>query len=86
MRSQPAALIVANNVPYIIDCGNGTSRHAVLAGINLRNLRHIFITHHHSDHNLEYGSIIYNAWVSGFKGRIDSYGPPPLKKNDQTLL
>jgi len=80
MRCQPAVLIVANDVPYIIDCGNGTSRQAVLAGINLRNLRHIFITHQHSDHNLEYGNLIYNAWVSGFKGKIDSYGPPPLEK------
>jgi ribonuclease BN (tRNA processing enzyme) len=80
MRYQPAVLIVANDVPYVIDCGNGVSRQMVLAGINLRNLRHIFITHQHSDHNLEYGNLIYNAWVSGFKGKIDSYGPPPLEK------
>lgn len=80
MRYQPAVLIVANDVPYVIDCGNGVSRQMVLAGINLRNLRHIFITHQHSDHNLEYGNLIYNAWASGFKGRIDSYGPPPLEK------
>jgi hypothetical protein len=24
------------------------------------------------------GALIYNAWVSGFKGRIDSWGPPSL--------
>jgi len=26
---------------------------------------------------------MYNAWASGFKGRIDTYGPPPLEKMTQ---
>src|SRR5512147_2186769 len=80
MRNQSAWVVIANNVPYVVDCGGGVSRQLVFAGVSLGALKHIFITHHHSDHNLEYGNLIYNAWVSGFKGRIDSYGPPPLEK------
>ncbi len=80
MRNQSSWVVIVNNVPYVVDCGGGVSRQLVFANVPLKDLRYIFITHHHSDHNLEYGNLIYNAWVSGFKGKIDVYGPPPLEK------
>ena len=43
-------------------------------------LRYIFITHHHSDHNQEYGPLIYNAWITGLPTQVDAYGPGGLKK------
>jgi len=43
-------------------------------------VRYLFITHHHSDHNLEYGPLFYNAWTAGQSIKIDAYGPPGLKK------
>ena len=61
-----------------MDCGYGTSRQLVSAGVALNSVRHLFITHHHSDHNLEIGAIPYNAWAAGSFGRIDTYGPPGL--------
>ena len=36
-------------------------------GWRSRRLGHIFITHLHSDHLLEYGGVIYNAWAAGLK-------------------
>ncbi len=86
MRNQNSQVLLVDNVPYVIDCGNGVSRQLVFAGVPLKDLRHIFITHHHSDHNLEYGGLIYNAWASGFKGKIDSWGPPPLSKITKLFL
>lgn len=86
LRNQTSQVLLVNDVYYVIDCGGGVSRQMVFAGVPLRNLRHIFITHHHSDHNLEYGGLIYNAWVSGFKGTIDSYGPPPLARITRQFL
>jgi ribonuclease BN (tRNA processing enzyme) len=77
-RSSPATLILINDVPYLIDCGYGVSRQLLSAGIALCRLHYIFITHHHSDHNLEYGALIYNTWVTN--NRIDSYGPTGLQK------
>jgi ribonuclease BN (tRNA processing enzyme) len=77
---------MAENSLYIVDCGEGVSKQAILADLPLRSLRYIFITHHHSDHNLDYGNLIYDAWASGFKGRIDSYGPPPLEKMTKLYL
>jgi ribonuclease BN (tRNA processing enzyme) len=85
-RNQAALVILVNDAPYVVDCGGGVSRQLVFADVPLRNLKNIFITHNHSDHNLEYGNLIYNAWASGFKGRIDAYGPPPLDKMTRLFL
>lgn len=84
--NQTSLVILVNNAFYVVDCGAGVSRQLVFSDVPLRNLRNIFITHHHSDHNLEYGNLIYNAWASGFKGRIDAYGPPPLEKITKLFL
>ena len=86
MRNQSSWVVIADGVPYVVDCGGGASRQMVFANIPLAKLRYILITHHHSDHNLEYGNVIYNAWVSGFKGRVDTYGPPPIEKITKLFL
>jgi ribonuclease BN (tRNA processing enzyme) len=46
----------------------------------LSTLRHIFITHHHSDHNADYGNLIWLAWTAGLSTRVDTWGPPPLAR------
>lgn len=79
-RTNPATLILINEVPYLVDCGYGVSRQLISAGVSLERLRYIFITHHHSDHNLEYGPLLYNAWATSRSLKIDAYGPPGLKK------
>ena len=77
-RAKPATLIVVNNVPYVIDCGDGVALQFVRAGFALDTLRYVFLTHHHSDHNLDYGNLIYAGWASGLRTPVDAYGPPPL--------
>jgi ribonuclease BN (tRNA processing enzyme) len=86
LYNQSAWVVVVDSIPYVVDCGGGVSRQLVMADIPLKSLRFIFLTHHHADHNLEYGSLMYNAWVSGFKGRIDTYGPPPLARITELFL
>ena len=79
-RSNPATVILINDVPYLVDCGYGATKQLLLAGVAVNRVRYIFITHHHSDHNLEYGSLFYNAWSVGQPIKIDGYGPPGLRK------
>src|SRR5437879_11280405 len=78
-RSKSASLIVANGVPYVVDCGEGVAHQMVRAGVALNTLRYVFITHHHSDHNLDYGNLIYDAWAAGLRAAVDAYGPPPIQ-------
>jgi ribonuclease BN (tRNA processing enzyme) len=85
-RSNSSTVILINGVPYLIDCGYGVSRQLILAGVSLDRLRYIFITHHHSDHNLEYGTLLYNALIASAPSRIDAYGPTGLRKMTQDFF
>jgi ribonuclease BN (tRNA processing enzyme) len=79
-RSAPAQAIVVGNTAYVVDCGDGVARQLVRAGVPLREVRHIFLTHQHSDHNADYGNLILLAWAAGLRTRVDSWGPPPLAR------
>jgi ribonuclease BN (tRNA processing enzyme) len=76
--SAAAQVVLANDVAYVVDCGDGVARQLAAAGVPLTTLRHIFITHHHSDHNADYGNLIWLAWAVGLHTRVDTWGPPPL--------
>jgi ribonuclease BN (tRNA processing enzyme) len=82
--SNPANLVMVNGTPYVIDCGMGVSHQLIAAGIPLESIKYIFIGHHHSDHNLEYGNLVYNAWVTGLSTPIHSFGPKGLEAMTQT--
>ena len=77
--SNPANLVVVNDMPFVVDCGMGVSRQLVNAGVPIPSIKHIFITHHHSDHNLEYGNLFYNAWAAGLSTPINSFGPKGIE-------
>ena len=79
-RSGSAQVIASGGQLYVVDCGYGVARQLVLAGLPLRQLRHIFITHHHSDHNIDLGALLQLAWQSGLTTRVDCWGPLPNKR------
>jgi ribonuclease BN (tRNA processing enzyme) len=78
-RSGPSQIIVIGDRGYVIDCGDGVARQMMLAGV-FRTLRHIFITHHHSDHDADYGNLLLLAWGDRLTTRVDTWGPPPLSR------
>jgi ribonuclease BN (tRNA processing enzyme) len=85
-RMSTAQAIIVNGVLYVVDCGDGVARQLAIAGVSLQALRHVFITHHHSDHNADYGNLLLLSWASGLKTRVDAWGPPPLREMTQLFL
>ena len=78
--SSPSAnLLVYKGVPYIVDTGYGVTLKSIQAGMALPELRYVFITHHHSDHNLELGPLLYNSWAAGLRVPVNVYGPAGLE-------
>lgn len=77
-RAAPANAVVIGDAVYVIDCGNGVARQLALAGLKLTGLQGVFVTHHHSDHNADYGNLLWLAWAAGLDHRVAAYGPPPL--------
>jgi len=78
-RAAPAQIILVGDRGYVIDSGNGVARQMQLAGV-FGSLRHIFITHHHSDHNADLGNLILLEWGTNLTTTVDVWGPPPLAR------
>jgi ribonuclease BN (tRNA processing enzyme) len=77
-RSGPSQAILIGDRTYVVDCGDGVARQMVLANIPLTTIRHVFITHHHSDHTADYGNLLLLAWADALRTRVDTWGPRPL--------
>ena len=71
--------LVAGGQLYVIDAGYGATMRLIEAGFALATIEAIFITHHHSDHTLELGVLIYNSWVNGRRTPLHVYGPPQTR-------
>jgi ribonuclease BN (tRNA processing enzyme) len=84
--SGSAQVIVAGGAAYVVDCGDGVARQLAFAEVPVTSLRHVFITHHHSDHNADYGNLIWLAWSTGLHTRVDAWGPPPLAEMTRQFL
>jgi ribonuclease BN (tRNA processing enzyme) len=79
-RAAPATLILFGGRAYLVDCGNGTAGQLAKAGTRLSDLAGIFVTHNHSDHVIDVGSLLVLAWDGGLDHPIHVYGPPPLRR------
>ena len=84
-RSGPSQIIVVGDRGYVVDCGDGVARQMMIAGV-FRTLRHVFLTHHHSDHNADYGTLLLLAWGDRLRSRVDTWGPPPIEKMTKQFL
>jgi ribonuclease BN (tRNA processing enzyme) len=72
-------VMLSGGEAYILDCGLGVTNQFARAGIPFTAVKSIFITHHHADHNAEYGPFLLIGWIRGLKQSVKAYGPPPLK-------
>lgn len=71
-----SSLLEIGGRSIVVDCGLGVTRGLVDAGMSLKALDLIFVTHLHSDHVLELGPLIHTAWTAGLATPVTVYGPP----------
>ncbi|WP_419307619.1 MBL fold metallo-hydrolase [Chromohalobacter israelensis] len=85
-RSEPANAVVVNNDVYLFDTGSGTERQMVGAGLPMKNLRAIFISHHHIDHDADLGQLIASRWMFNHYKPLPIIGPPGTEHMVQSLI
>ncbi|MGA9884358.1 MAG: MBL fold metallo-hydrolase [Candidatus Acidiferrales bacterium] len=82
-RSEPSSLLIVDGRRYLIDCGIGTMRRLLDAGVPSAAIGTIFITHDHPDHTLGLAAVLGNDFLgddfgpSGRSRKFNIYGPPP---------
>jgi len=84
-RSGPAAAVVYNGQAYVFDAGGGMVQRAIQAyqqlGIEAlypTHIKHVFITHLHSDHTLDYSELAATYWWRR-EEKLKAYGPVGLQ-------
>ena len=94
-RSGPAVAIVVNGTPYLVDFGPGVVRRAsamspsyggTIAGLEVKNLRHAFLTHLHSDHSAGLSDLILTPWVLERDRPLELYGPDGIEEMASNVL
>jgi ribonuclease BN (tRNA processing enzyme) len=85
-RHMTSHILWTNGAAYLVDCGLGATDQFARTGIPFGSVRSIFITHHHPDHNVEYGPFLLIGWVQGLPSSLRTFGPPPLKVMTEDLL
>lgn len=83
-RSEPSTLLIVNGREYLIDCGIGTARRLVEAGLDSSRIKTIFFTHLHADHDMGLADVMANDFFegggAGSAGHFAIYGPPQTKQ------
>ncbi len=74
-RSLPAIAIRRKDEIILFDCGEGTQRQMIQAGVGLHRKTKVFITHMHGDHVLGLPGIFQTMSLLDRKRKLEIYGP-----------
>lgn len=85
-RMMSSQAVVVNGAVYLFDCGYGAITRFAAAGLRLADVRAIFITHHHSDHNADYPNVVHLAWIQGMTRNMPVFGPPPMRRIHEAAI
>ncbi|MEM2454914.1 MAG: ribonuclease Z [Candidatus Bathyarchaeia archaeon] len=78
-RSLPSIVIQREGEILMFDCGEGTQRQMMRAGIGFNRRMTVFITHMHGDHVLGLPGMIQTMSLLGRDKPLRIYGPPGIK-------
>ena len=84
-RSGPGVAVIYNDTSYVFDAGGGMVQRAIEANQHLgikalypTNIKHLFITHLHSDHVLDYSELAATYWWRRTE-KLKAYGSTGLQ-------
>ncbi len=84
-RASSGFLVEVAGDCILFDCGGGVFDRLIQSGRKPSDITHIFFTHLHSDHMMDYARLVHAAWDEG--GRpIAVHGPAPLAKINEKLF
>lgn len=78
-RASAGYLVEIGADRILLDCGGGVVDRLLRAGRMPRDVTHLFFSHLHSDHMMDYPRLVHAAWDQG-GGRLPVFGPAPLER------
>lgn len=77
-RASSGYLLDVGNDRILFDCGGGVVDNLLRSGGVPKDITHLFFTHYHSDHMMDYARLVHAAWDEG-AAPLKVFGPKPLK-------
>lgn len=87
-RHGSAFLLQVGRELLMVDCGPGATYKMARMGIRTKSVNHVFLTHHHFDHNVDFPCFALVRWdlCDGTEPPLKVYGPPPTGAFVEQLL
>lgn len=79
-RGMPSIAIEFQKETLLLDCGEGTQRQLLIAGINPNRIKNILISHLHGDHFFGLPGVIWSMGIDMRTQDLNVYGPKGIKK------
>ena len=74
-RAGPAHVVSLESGHVLFDCGKHVTRQLLAASIPPADITHLFITHAHADHTLDFIHFVYAGWLGGRHQPLSVFGP-----------
>lgn len=78
-RASSGYLLEVGEDRILFDCGGGVVDNLIRSGRLPKDITHLFFTHYHSDHLMDYARLVHAAWDEG-GAPIKVFGPRPLRE------
>jgi ribonuclease Z len=79
-KAQACTLVSAGGKMFLFDVGDGAVRSLAQSKIPINQLERVFITHFHSDHFGDLGTLINSGWIWGRKSPLEVQGPIGMQR------
>ena len=76
-RASSGYLLEAGEDRILFDCGGGVVDNLIRSGRLPKDITHLFFTHYHSDHMIDYARLVHAAWDEG-GAPLKVFGPKPI--------
>lgn len=73
-RGLPALMVLHETERFLVDCGEGTQRQLIRAGLGYRRLKRVFLTHAHLDHVLGLAGLVASLAEGPAESALTIYG------------
>ncbi len=77
-RASSGYLLEIGGDRILFDCGGGVVDNLLRSGRLPKDITHLFFTHYHTDHMMDYARLVHAAWDEGAPP-LKVFGPAPLK-------
>lgn len=85
-RNCSAAMLRTETTDVLIDCGEGTQRQLLQAGLSMGRVSHILITHLHGDHYFGLPGLFSSLGMQGRKAPLTIISPQDLRPRIAPIL